>query len=268
MTLRGTKAVKGRDLGKQLAERLARDLFSGFYKPGDLLPKETELTQTFAISRVSVRAGLQILVSLGIVRRYTGQGTVVSEYRDWNMLDPTVTGWMVEHAAPNIDFLNELFEFRQTVEPMIATIAATRASARDLAAIEEAFFGMEHAVNAIDGRAFDQHALDDADVAFHTAIYRATHNIIWAQLAHILRPSIQLIVRKTNASAAELNDTLRRHKALMECIRLRQPEAASSAAVQVMNRTKADLGRKGAHDASDTEEFRAGFSPKKQEIVR
>ncbi|SBW12131.1 GntR-like protein [uncultured Alphaproteobacteria bacterium] len=269
--LRSQRQVKGRDLGAQVAERLARELFSGRTKPGSLLPKETELVESFGVSRVSVRAGLQTLVALGIVRRYAGQGTVVAEYRDWNMLDPLVTRWMVDFADPNIDFLNELFEFRESVEPFIAAIAAERATARDLAQIEEAFQGMERAVDPADGRAFDQQALDDADVAFHAAIYRATHNIIWSQLAHILRPSIQLIVRKSNASAAELYDTLKRHRALMECIRLRQPQAASEAAVQVMNRTKADLGtpgRSGAHDAHQNQQFRAGLPPINQEIVR
>ena len=76
--LRTQRQVKGRDLGAQVAERLARELFSGRTKPGNLLPKETELVESFGVSRVSVRAGLQTLAALGIVRRYAGQGTIVA----------------------------------------------------------------------------------------------------------------------------------------------------------------------------------------------
>lgn len=237
--------VGGRDLGNQVAERLVRDLFSGHVKPGEFLPKEIELTEAFGVSRASVRAGLQILVALGIVRRFAGQGTIVAEYRDWNMLDPQVTRWLVDHADPNIAFLTEILEFRYAAEPYISAIAAERADARDLLAMEDAHRAMAAVVDPESGRVADQEAFDDADVAFHAAIYRATHNIVWAQLAHILSPAIRLVIRRTNATADELKDTLGRHLNLMECIRLRRPKAAFDAAVHVMNRTAVDLGAVG-----------------------
>ncbi len=237
--------VGSRDLANQVAERLARDLFSGRQKPGDFLPREVELTRAFGVSRVSVRAGLQILVALGIVRRFAGQGTIVAEYCDWNMLDPQVTRWLVDHADPNVAFLTEILEFRYAAEPYISAIAAERADARDLLAMEEAHRGMARAIDPATGQVVDQTAFDDADVAFHAAIYRATHNIVWAQLAHILSPAIRLVIRRTNATADELKDTLGRHHNLMECIRLRRPEAAFDAAIHVMNRTAVDLGAVG-----------------------
>ncbi|MBV5265825.1 FadR/GntR family transcriptional regulator [Pinisolibacter aquiterrae] len=243
--------VGGRDLGAQVAERLAADLFSGRVKPGDFLPKEVELTETFGVSRASIRAGLQILVALGIVRRFAGQGTVVAEYCDWNMLDPQVTRWLVDHADPNIDFLTEILEFRYAAEPYISAIAAERASARDLMAMEEAHKAMAAAVDPLDGQVADQDVFDDADVAFHAAIYRATHNIVWAQLSHILSPAIRLVIRRTNATADELRDTLERHRLLMECIRLRRPREAFDAAIHVMNRTAVDLGSSGRQTHRD-----------------
>ncbi len=231
------QVTAGRDLGFQLADRLAGDIFSGTVVPGELLLKETELSELFGISRASVRAGLQTLESLGIIRRQAGQGTIVEEYREWNILDPLVTRWMVEYANPNPAFLCEIFEFRFASEPFISAVAASRATAHDLATIEAAYLGMERS-----GREGKTNAFTDADMAFHTAIYRATHNLVWAQLAHILGPTIMLVVRKTNESADELNDTLERHKKLFECIRLRQPEAAFDAAIHVMQRSAFDLG--------------------------
>lgn len=237
-------ATTGRDLGNQVADRLAKDLFSGTFKPGDMLPKETELTEVLSVSRASVRSGLQTLSALGIVHRQVGQGTVVTEYRDWNVLDPTVTTWMSEYANPNPEFLREIYEFRRSTEPYIAALAARRATARDLAAVEEAYLGMEAALAGIAGdkRLRDGEQFSAADVEFHAAIYRATHNLVWAQLSHILKPSILLVIRKSNDTADELRDSLGRHRRLMECIRLRQPEAAYEAAVSVMNRTGFDLG--------------------------
>lgn len=231
----------GRDLGNQVADLLAKDLFSGTYKPGDMLPKETELVDMLAVSRASVRSGLQTLAALGIVNRQVGQGTVVTEYRDWVVVDPLVTRWMVDYANPNPDFLREIFEFRQATEPYIAALAAQRATARDLLAMEEAFDGMERALDEQTGSQVPL-SFSQSDIEFHAAIYRATYNLIWAQLAHILRPAILLVIEKTNNSADELRDSLGRHRHLMESIRLRQPEVAYDAAVSVMSRTGFDLG--------------------------
>lgn len=242
-----------RDLGNQVAERLAVDLFAGRYRPGDLLPKETELCDTFGVSRPSVRSGLQILVSLGIVRRISGHGTVVEEYREWNILDPLVTRWMAQHAAPNPQFMAEIFEFRHATEPFISAVAARKATARDLLAMEEAFHGMERMVGAVGTDTVDDagKSFSDYDVEFHAAIYRATHNLVWAQLAHILRPSIMLVVRTSNETAEELQDSLGRHRHLMECIRLRRPDDAFEAARSVMARTAIDLHLQDAGEADD-----------------
>lgn len=231
----------GRDLGNEVAERLAEDVFSGAYRPGDFLPKETELCDRFEVSRSSVRSGVQILVARGIVSRFAGQGTIVHEYRDWNILDPLVTRWMVEYANPNPEFLREIFEFRHATEPLIAAMAAARATARDLLAMEEAFTGMERSLDAPGGD-WKGRSFSDYDIEFHTAIFRATHNLVWAQLAHILRPAIVLLINKSNDTADELRDSLGRHRHLMESIRLRRSQDAFDAAIGVMSRTALDLG--------------------------
>jgi len=237
-------AGSGSALGTVVAERLAQGLFSGEYRPGAFLPKETELCALFNVSRPSVRSGVQMLMARGIVSRFAGQGTLVHEYRDWNILDPLVTRWMVEYASPNPDFIREIFEFRHATEPFIAAVAAGKATARDLLAMEEAFHGMESSLEsgamACNGRSFS-----DYDVDFHTAIFRATRNVVWAQLAHILRPAILLLINKSNGTADELRDSLDRHRNLMECIRLRRPDEAFQAALAVMWRTAQDLGLDG-----------------------
>ncbi|BBI64400.1 hypothetical protein HSBAA_57060 [Vreelandella sulfidaeris] len=66
----------------------------------------------------------------------------------------------------------------------------------------------------------------ECDVAFHEAIFKATHNIVWAQLSHILRPSIFLLVSMSNENAVDPEESLERHRQLMESIRLRRPREA------------------------------------------
>lgn len=241
--------LQGRDLGNQVAERLAKDTIRGVYQPGDFLPKETELCNLFGVSRASVRSGLQTLVAMGVIRRHTGQGTVVLEHQNWNILDPVLSRWMADYATPHPEVLREIFEFRLAIEPYIAALAAERADARDLVAIEDGFAGMERTLSA---EPVDRAVFSDHDVAFHAAIYRATHNLIWSQLAHLLRPSILMVVRTTVETADELRDSLGRHRRLMEAIRLRRPQEAHDAAISVMGRTARDLGLHDLHGVSST----------------
>ena len=229
-------AANSRDLGNKVADELAAKIFSGTFKPGDMLPKETELCDSLGVSRASLRSGLQTLASLGVIRRLVGQGTVVEEFREWSLVDPKVTRWMADFANPNPDFLREVFDFRHGIEPYISAMAACRATGQDLADIEAAFLDMERAVGV------DHAEFSRSDIVFHAAIYRATHNLIWSQLAHILKPAIMLVIRKSNATADELSDSLSRHRELMECIRLRKPDEAYDAAIRVMDRTAFDLG--------------------------
>lgn len=79
-------------------------------------------------------------------------------------------------------------------------------------------------------------------MAFLEAIFSATHNLLWAQISHVFKPAIALLVETSNHSADELQDSMERHRQLMEAIRLRRPEEAEQAALRVLERTGLDLG--------------------------
>nr|WP_297460087.1 FCD domain-containing protein [uncultured Halomonas sp.] len=224
-----------------VAEALAEAIFSGDYQPGDFVPKELALCEQFAINRSAVRSDLRQLVDVGIIERISGHGSKVREYAEWNILDPLVTEWLTRYAAPNPRIQREILAFRLDVEPYVAMTAAKRATARDLVAIEEAFEGMGQ--NMHNASCADERRLhSDYDVAFHAAIFKATHNIVWSQLSHILRPSIYLLVSMSNVSATDPEESLERHRQLMESIRARRPRDAFLAAQAVLAGTAQALG--------------------------
>lgn len=223
-----------------VADELARDIFSGRYQPGDFIPKEMDICERFSLSRTVVRRHLGLLVDGGIIERISGYGSRVREYSEWKILDPLVTEWMTRFAAPNQEIQREVLSFRLTVEPYVAMTAAGQATAHDLVAIEEAFDGMRRYANH-GGDPEQRRIHSDFDVAFHVAMFKATHNIVWAQLSHILRPSIYLLIVETNVGTANPEESLERHRRLMESIRLRQPEAAFLAAQEILKGTSRSL---------------------------
>jgi len=224
-----------------LTDRLVSDVFSGHYQPGDFIPKQMEICANFGLSRTVVRRHLAQLVDGGIIERISGHGSRVREYSEWRILDPIVTEWMTRFAAPNEEIQREVLSFRLSVEPHVAHLAAQQATARDLVAIEEAFNGM-----VVDMQTSppdkSRRLHSESDVAFHVAIFRATHNIVWAQLSHILRPSIHLLVYESNVSASDPEESLERHRQLMEAIRMRQRDVAFQAAYAVLRGMSRALG--------------------------
>ena len=73
-TLKALPRTKIRD---QAAERIKEMIAAEKLRPGDRLPNETELAESFGISRLSVREATKALEYLGIVEAKTGVGLTV-----------------------------------------------------------------------------------------------------------------------------------------------------------------------------------------------
>jgi GntR family transcriptional regulator len=62
----------------QVKQRLLEKLGDGTWKPGDLVPSEQELQETYGVSRITVRQALSELTHEGRFERHRGQGTFVA----------------------------------------------------------------------------------------------------------------------------------------------------------------------------------------------
>lgn len=62
----------------QLAEFLQERINSNVYSLGSKIPSERELTETFGISRMTVRKAIDVLIERGILVRVQGKGTFVT----------------------------------------------------------------------------------------------------------------------------------------------------------------------------------------------
>lgn len=65
-------------LYQQLYDILRSELMRGQWKPGDMLPAESEFIERFAVSRITVRQVLDMLVRDGLIYRQQGRGTFVA----------------------------------------------------------------------------------------------------------------------------------------------------------------------------------------------
>jgi GntR family transcriptional regulator len=67
-------------LGRELAERLRSRIMSGEFAPGQRLPSEAELGQSYGVSRVTVRTALRSLEAQGLIDVRHGAGSFVSDF--------------------------------------------------------------------------------------------------------------------------------------------------------------------------------------------
>lgn len=64
----------------QMSEQIYSDIESRRLKPGDPLPSERELCETYGVSRGTVRQAIQALANLGYITRKQGKGTIIKPY--------------------------------------------------------------------------------------------------------------------------------------------------------------------------------------------
>ena len=176
-TVKSSEAARG--TGTPMAAKLVvayvRQLIeSGEFKAGDKLPAERELAQLIGVSRPSVRAGLQSLVTVGVVDSRRGAGTFVADGPPLLDVNPLPI-FAVLHGIPQ----SELFETRRVIEIDLAGLAAERATGDELAAISEEV--MEMFASIEDVQRFLVH-----DIRFHRAVATAARNPLLAAIMEMV----------------------------------------------------------------------------------
>jgi DNA-binding FadR family transcriptional regulator len=112
-----------RNIHTSLAGRLGREIVSGIYPPGSLLPNAADMCGRFSVSRTALREAYSVLTAKAMIVARPKIGTRVRPKADWNMLDPEVLSWHLQ-TTPTESFVAELFVLRQMVEPEAAALAA------------------------------------------------------------------------------------------------------------------------------------------------
>ncbi|MCL4826306.1 MAG: GntR family transcriptional regulator [Caldilinea sp.] len=73
----------------QIKNLLQRQIEEGVYAVGDRLPSERELSETYAVSRMTARQALHLLQQSGLVQTQVGKGTYVSRKIDQDLQELT-----------------------------------------------------------------------------------------------------------------------------------------------------------------------------------
>ena len=217
----------------QLVHAIGRQIVSGAIGPGELLPAQPGVTA----SRTVLREAIKVLAAKGLVESRPRTGTRVRPPHTWNRLDPDVLAWQ-QDGTPQTAFLKKLTEVRLIIEPAAAELAAQRASAAELQAIEAAYAGMEAALG---GSAENHEAFDQADMDFHRAIVRACGNDLLEQMGQVVYSALLVSFHATSRLPGRASGSLPAHRDILEAIRRRDVRRAGRAMRRLVQSTSHDI---------------------------
>lgn len=189
---------------------LGEAIVSGHYPAGTSLPPEPVLGESLGVSRTVVREAIKSLIAKGLITTGPKVGTRVQPEDQWNWFDPDVITWRSK-AGITPEFLRDLQDLRRIVEPAAVRLAALRARPADIAALEQAFAGMHHALH--EGGDYVTH-----DLQFHQGLLRAAGNRLLLHMSlaisALLRTSFELSTRKKDGPL----NSLPLHRAVLDAV--------------------------------------------------
>ncbi|MGX1853171.1 FadR/GntR family transcriptional regulator [Streptomyces sp. NPDC055299] len=196
-------------------EKIKGMIVSGALRPGDRLPKESELAAELGLSRNSLREAVRALSLIRILDVRQGDGTYVTS------LDPTL---LLEAMSFVVDFhrddtVLEFLAVRRILEPAATAMAAGRIQ-------EEELDVLEAQLNAL-GPSPSVEELVACDLEFHRGIVAATGNSVLCSLLEGLSgPTTRARVWRGLTQKDAVARTLTEHRAILGALRDRDAEAA------------------------------------------
>jgi DNA-binding GntR family transcriptional regulator len=183
---------------------LKQDILSGVLGPGAPL-REEALGRSHAVSRTPVREALSRLENEGLASRHTRNGLVVSEV--------------------NADEIIDLYVLRETLEGLVARLAAERRTEIDLTRLELICNGAERALHAGDTERAVRLGSE-----FHFVLRNVAGN---RPLARALIDVLELIQRYASSLAVpgRPEQSLAEHVQLLAALRARDEAAAERLAM-------------------------------------
>ncbi|GAA3281594.1 FadR/GntR family transcriptional regulator [Nesterenkonia halobia] len=202
-----------------VASRLLAYFTSGEQEPGTRLPAERQLAEMLGTGRSAVREALAALEILGIVEVRPGSGTYLQSHA--SELLPRTLNWGLMLGAQNVA---DLVELRSTLEAQAARHAAER---RDDDAVDRLQRHVDTMTRHQD--LGDRQQFIEADAHFHQELAACTGNAALSALLQSVRALLRIWVDRGVARPEDAERAITEHAAIIEAVRVGDPEAAAAA---------------------------------------
>jgi len=201
---------------EHIVEQIQRLIQQGELRPGDQLPPERELAETFRVSRASVREALRALELRGLIEGRQGGGTFVRALSSDDLIPPMAAALFTGAE------MDQLMEVREMIEPHVAELAALRAS-------PEAIAEMEALLERQAARVSRGEIPIEEDTAFHNALAVSTGNGVLLRLLNLIVDLLEESRVRWFQSPERPARSLLGHRQVLEAVKRRDSAAAYQA---------------------------------------
>lgn len=216
------------DIVKQIRNLVER----GRWKKGDQLPTERELSETFKVSRATVREAIFSLETMKLVDRRQGNGTYVIASSGETLVQPLAAALFHEK-----DDLIDIFFLRKIIEPEVAQLASENGTDEEINDLEEILREQEEEV--LKGK-------DPilADSEFHHLLARMSRNRILERLLLALLDLLSQTREKYLQTEERKVKSLQGHREILTAIKNGNSSGARKAMRRHLENVEAILLKK------------------------
>lgn len=221
-------------LTERVAHALTEQIIDGALLPGNFLPTETALAETFGVSRTVIREATKTLVAKGLVEVQRGRGVLVRELASEEALAQTFSLLLRRRS---VTFWH-LWQMRVILETEVAGLAAEHRTPTHLHTLRQTILAMENPDATLEG-------LVDADMAFHQTLAQAANNplleLIFQSVTGLMRASRKLTLNLSGAPRA-----LAGHRQIFTAVEQGDGKAARAMMHEHLQNVKEDLASQPA----------------------
>jgi len=205
-------------LTDQIIEHVISMIADGKLQSGDKLPAESVLMQQFDVGRSSVREAIGALSLVGLLTVRPGHGTHVSMSSAEFLSKPLRWGMLMVWR----DKLHELIEGRIILEEAMVGMAADRVTEEEVEEIRH-FQDQFKAAKKLGRKAVQ------ADLSFHKALAKASHNTVLARFLEELRQPVRSWMIQKASFVGGYDKVVEQHDAILKAVEKRNVKNARSA---------------------------------------
>lgn len=210
----GPTLRRAASMSAEVAAYLEREIASRGLKPGDKLPPERDLAAQLAVSRATVRTALQDLESKHLVDRTPGRGTIVAQ-------PPAPVSELYARLAGVGQAQQDVAELRGSLEPLVAELAAVRASAADLIQLQD--------VLAVSSEHLSPAEALRLDIQFHTLLAQAGRNQLMASVLTLTSSWTSEVRLRSHSTREGRRCSIEGHRRILDAVLARDSTGAGIA---------------------------------------
>ncbi len=210
------KAVIKKRAYEDIVEQIQNLIREGKLKKGDQLPNERELSETFKVSRATVRDAILSLETMKLVDRRQGDGTYVIDSEE-ALVQPLAASLFHER-----DDLIDIFAIRKIFEPEVARLASNNRTPEEMVELEKILEKQQKEVAAREN-------IVQSDTEFHHLLARMTQNRALERLQVTLFDVLAKTRQEYLQSEERKEKSLRGHEAILTAVKTGDVRAARKA---------------------------------------